>query len=141
MDERPPIEDDPPADDGAPIAPARPRDVLVLVGEARTKSWLGWIRKGEASKAGLVAMAARSLARKPGTRGQTPRGHGAKIEAALAALEARGKLPPHLRACELYRLVTEELKEQGYGRDLMPSRDAVRRHAERCISPRGPDMT
>ena len=116
--------------------PARPRDVRLFFGEAQTKAWLAWISKGESGKAGLVAMAARSLARERKARQRTPRGHSAKIKAAVAALEARGKLPPHLRPCELYRLVTEELKEQGYRRDLMPSRDAVRRRAERCMRAR-----
>lgn len=50
MPERAPTPDEP---------PVRPRDWLVLVDGARTKAWLRWIRKGDAAKAGLVAMVER----------------------------------------------------------------------------------
>jgi hypothetical protein len=108
----------------APISPARPRDVLVLVGEAQTKAWLAWIKDGEAAKVGLAEMAARSLAREPGTR--HPRGHGAKIEVAVAALRREGQLPSKLRPGERNRRVLMKLEAIGYGGDL-PSRPALDR--------------
>ena len=120
----PAVEDNPLAGDDQPIAPARPRDVLVLVDEPQTNAWLAWIRKGEASRAGLVAMAVRSLTGEEGARKRT--GHGAKIEVAVAALEAQGKLPPHLRPCVWDQLVLKELERQGYKTDL-PDRFALHR--------------
>src|SRR5262245_59979437 len=85
------VNDDPPAGDGAPIAPARPRDKVIATVVARPR-----------------------------------RGHYAKIAVAVAALDDRGALPPHLRPCVWDRIVTDELIRLGYKSDL-PGRYAFHR--------------
>lgn len=117
----------PPAPEAESASPARPRDVLVLVDEARTKAWLRWIRKGEAAKAGVLAMVERDLAREPAATPRTPRGHHApKIAEASRALMREGKLPDHLRPGERNRRILAKLTATGYGNDL-PSRSALGR--------------
>ena len=63
----------------------------------------------------------------------THRGHGPKIREAVAALEASGELPRHLRPVLRDRRILGWLAANGYGADL-PSRSALARHfdAGRC---------
>jgi hypothetical protein len=112
------------------LTPTRPRDVLVLVDEARTKAWLRWIRKGEAAKAGLLAMVERDLALEPSVR-RTSRGHAAKIAEACRALWAEGKLPGNLRPGARDRRILKHLEGGGYEDDL-PSRSALARFFEQA---------
>jgi hypothetical protein len=60
-------------------------------------------------------------------RHRKQRGHSAKIEEAIEALKAEGKLPRNLRTVERDRRILEWLTANGYGRDL-PSRAAIARH-------------
>ena len=57
----------------------------------------------------------------------THRGHGPKIREAVAALEASGELPRHLRPVLRDRRILGWLAANGYGADL-PSRSALARH-------------
>ena len=59
----------------------------------------------------------------------TRRGHGLKIQEAVAALEAAGKLPRNLRPGHRDREILDWLAEHGYGADL-PSRAALARYFE-----------
>jgi hypothetical protein len=56
----------------------------------------------------------------------TWRGHRLKIRAAIAALDAKGMLPPYLRPVQRDALVLAELVAQGYGADL-PTRWSISR--------------
>jgi hypothetical protein len=60
-------------------------------------------------------------------RDHKQRGHGAKIDEAIEALKAEGKLPRNLRTVERDRRILEWLTANGYGSDL-PSRTAIARH-------------
>jgi hypothetical protein len=58
------------------------------------------------------------------------RGHGPKIDDALSALRAAGKLPPSLRPSEREERICEWLKRQGYTPKELPTRWSIRRHLE-----------
>jgi hypothetical protein len=58
-------------------------------------------------------------------------GHGPKIKAALAALQATGELPGDLRAVELERRINDWLRGAGYGESELPTRWSIKRHARR----------
>jgi hypothetical protein len=55
------------------------------------------------------------------------RGHGPKIEEAVAALEAEGQLPPNLRPGRRDQRILAWLAQHGYAADL-PSRAALGRY-------------
>ncbi len=64
------------------------------------------------------------------------RGHGAKIDEALRAIEAKGFVPANLRQTELVRRICAELKLRGYdeAKGEIPSRYAVARRLKRIGS-------
>jgi hypothetical protein len=58
------------------------------------------------------------------------RGHQGKIAAAVARLNERGILLPHLRPCERDDLILLELVAMGYTERQMPTRWSIRRFFE-----------
>jgi hypothetical protein len=66
------------------------------------------------------------------TRDRVPtRGHAAKIEAALTALRADGRMPDWLRPMEVYDRLDAWLKAQGCGAHERPSRSSYQRYFAR----------
>jgi len=55
---------------------------------------------------------------------------GKKIDAAVRALKAEGKLPPGLRAVERDKLVIDKLQELGHDTRRGPSRWTLARHLD-----------
>src|SRR5262245_15959826 len=58
----------------------------------------------------------------------SPRGHGPKIDEAIAALKAAGQLMAGLRSSERDRRISDWLHEAGYCGEELPSRWAIWRH-------------